>query len=149
VRKALAVLLVACSTLAFAQSTEVAKPDAATEERLKDLAAELRCLVCQNQTIADSNAPLAVDLRGQIRTQISQGRSDSEIRDYMVQRYGAFVLYRPPLNASTAILWVGPFVLLAFGAVVFVLLVRRKKAGPDEKKAPLRRDEIRELLEKD
>src|SRR5436305_13072664 len=108
-RPFLAALLLALATGAFGQADEVAKPDAAVEGRLKDLAEELRCLVCQNQTIADSNAPLALDLRNQIRTQIAQGRSDDEIRSYMVERYGDFVLYKPPFKATTAILWLAPF----------------------------------------
>lgn len=112
--------------LAFGQASEIAHPDAAVEERLKGLAEELRCLVCQNQTIADSNAPLALDLRNQIRGQIAEGRSDSQIREYMVDRYGDFVLYRPPFKASTAILWVGPFALLLFGAAIAFAITRRR-----------------------
>ena len=146
-----AALCLAVSLAASGQSAEIAKADPLTEARLKDLAAELRCLVCQNQTIADSSAPLAVDLRQQIRTQIAQGRSDEQIRGYMVERYGDFVLYRPPLRTTTVLLWVGPFVLLAAGAAIFVLLVRRRRT--DDAKAPpvgqARRDEIRALLEKE
>ena len=119
----------AWSAVAFGQASDVARPDAGVEERLKALAEDLRCLVCQNQTIADSNAPLALDLRNQIRSQIAQGRSDAQIRDYMVERYGDFVLYRPPLRASTALLWGGPFVLLAVGIVVFLRVTRRQGAG--------------------
>lgn len=99
------------------------------EARTAKLAVELRCLVCQNQTIADSDAPLAVDLRNQIRSQLAQGRSESEIRQYMVDRYGEFILYKPPFDAKTALLWIGPFVILA-GALVALLLTirsRRKK----------------------
>ena len=123
-----AALLLCFSTLAFAQAAEVANADPRVEERLRVLAEELRCLVCQNQTIADSNAPLALDLRNQIRSQIAQGRSDAQIRDYMVERYGDFVLYRPPLRPSTALLWGGPFVLLAVGIVVFLRVTRRQGA---------------------
>ena len=126
-RIACALLLLAFCACAYAQSSEVERPDAQTEQRLKALAEELRCLVCQNQTLADSNAPLALDLRNQIRGQIAQGRSDSEIRAYMVDRYGDFVLYRPPFKASTAMLWVGPFALLALGIGVAVVMVRRRK----------------------
>ncbi len=124
-----AALFFCFSTVAFGQAAEVANADPRVEERLRVLAEELRCLVCQNQTIADSNAPLALDLRNQIRSQIAQGRSDAQIRDYMVERYGDFVLYRPPLRASTALLWAGPFVLLAVGIVVFLRLMRRQGAG--------------------
>jgi cytochrome c-type biogenesis protein CcmH len=106
----------------------LAQDNAQLDERAKELAHELRCLVCQNQTIADSNAPLAQDLRGQIREQLAAGRSDEEVLDYMVARYGDFVLYRPPLKASTLALWVGPFVLLALGAFVFWRRVARR--GP-------------------
>ena len=131
-RTLLAALLLAASQAALPQASEIDRPDAATESRLKALAEELRCLVCQNQTIADSHAPLALDLRNQIRAQIGQGRSDAQIRDYMVERYGDFVLYRPPLRATTVLLWGGPFLLLLAGAGVFVLMVRRRRADPAE-----------------
>ena len=144
----LAALLLAIATTAAAQSSEVARPDAATESRLKELAQELRCLVCQNQTIADSNAPLAVDLRNQIRTQIGEGRSDDQIRGYMVERYGDFVLYKPPFKATTAILWAAPFVMIALGLLVFVGLVRRRRA-PKAEVAPERKAELAKLLEID
>jgi len=153
VLKAFLVVLAASSivTLATAQqSPEEAKANPAVESRLKGLAEELRCLVCQNQTIADSNAPLAQDLRGQIREQISQGRDDDQIRAYMVQRYGDFVLYRPPFKATTALLWLGPFLLIGLGGAIFVAIVRRRRA---ESKGPAisagRRSEIEALLEKD
>jgi len=121
-----AALALALATLAFGQAEELAHPDAKVEQRLKALAEELRCLVCQNQTIADSNAALALDLRNQIRAQIAEGRSDAQIRDYMVERYGDFVLYRPPLKASTLALWLGPAALLVVGAFVFWGVVRRR-----------------------
>jgi len=92
------------------------------DRRVMDLSAELRCLVCQNQSLADSNADLAVDLRRQIREQLGSGKSERDVLDFMVQRYGDFVLYRPPLKASTVLLWVGPFLLLGLG---MVLLIRR------------------------
>jgi len=125
-RFVLAIVAFGLASLAFGQAEEVAHPDAAVEARLKGLAEELRCLVCQNQTIADSNAPLALDLRNQIRAQIAEGRSDSQIREYMVDRYGDFVLYRPPFKASTAILWAGPFALLLFGAGIAIAIMRRR-----------------------
>ena len=136
------------STHALAQADEVAKPDPVVEARLKALGEELRCLVCQNQTIADSNAPLALDLRNQIRTQIAQGRSDTQIRDYMVERYGDFVLYRPPFKGTTALLWVGPFALVAFGAGIFLVLVRRRRATaqPAAEVTRDRRAELEKLL---
>ena len=106
----------------------MAQEDPALERRVANLAHELRCLVCQNQTLADSNAPLAVDLRNQIREQLKAGKSEREITDFMVQRYGDFVLYRPPFKASTLALWAGPFLLLALGAWLFFRRVRQKKA---------------------
>jgi cytochrome c-type biogenesis protein CcmH len=150
VRTWLAALLLGFAAWAAAQSSEIAHPDAATEARLKALAHELRCLVCQNQTIADSSAPLAVDLRQQIRTQIAQGRSDSQIRDYMVERYGDFVLYNPPFKATTAVLWGAPLLLIVVGALVFARVVRRRRvASPAPGVAPQRRREIEDLLGKD
>jgi cytochrome c-type biogenesis protein CcmH len=147
-RRAIAAAVLSCaSTLAFAQAEEVAKPDAAVERRLKDLGEELRCLVCQNQTIADSNAPLALDLRNQIRTQIGQGRSDDQIRAYMVERYGDFVLYKPPFKATTLVLWVGPLLLLALGGAIFwTVVARRKSDTPVPEPQPARRAEIEALL---
>ena len=102
--------------------------DAATEARLKVLAQELRCLVCQNQTIADSNADLAVDLRRVVRAQILEGKSDHDIKAYLVARYGDFVLYNPPVQRNTTLLWFGPFLLLVSGAGVW-WIVGRRRAG--------------------
>lgn len=93
------------------------------------LADELRCLVCQNQTIADSHAGLAVDLKNDIREQLRAGRTDDQVLAYMVERYGDFVLYRPPVKATTVPLWYGPYALLAVGGVVAVAAVRRRRAG--------------------
>ena len=107
-----------------------AKPlaeDPVVEARLKHLAVELRCLVCQNQTLADSNAPLAEDLRREVREMIAKGMSDREIIDFLVQRYGDFVLYRPPWKASTTLLWLGPFLLLIAGATGLVFALRRRQ----------------------
>jgi cytochrome c-type biogenesis protein CcmH len=140
-------ILLCAAALAWGQSAEVAKPDPAVEGRLKALAEELRCLVCQNQTIADSNAPLAVDLRNQIRGQIAQGRSDDQIRGYMVERYGDFVLYKPPFQATTLVLWLGPPALIAAGIVAFFLVVRRRRAAPAAAEvSPKRRKELENLL---
>ena len=100
--------------------------DPATEARLKELSAELRCLVCQNQTIADSNADLAVDLRRIVRSQILEGKSDAEIKTYLVARYGDFVLYKPPMQGNTTLLWFGPFALLFGGAGVWWMLSRNR-----------------------
>lgn len=103
--------------------------DPATEARLKELSLELRCLVCQNQTIADSNADLAVDLRRIVRSQILEGKSDREIKAYLVARYGDFVLYKPPVQGNTTLLWFGPFALLLGGAGVWWMLSRRRGAA--------------------
>ena len=97
------------------------------DKRTAALADELRCLVCQNQTLAESNAPLAVDLRKEMREQLAQGASEREVREFMVARYGDFVLYKPPFKASTAALWLGPFALLLGGAVLLVRRVRRRR----------------------
>jgi cytochrome c-type biogenesis protein CcmH len=147
-KRFLAPLLLAASFLASGQALDVAHPDAKVEARLKSIAEELRCLVCQNQTIADSNAPLALDLRQQVRGMIVAGKSDDEIRAYMVTRYGDFVLYKPPFNAVTAFLWVGPGVLIVAGFAALFLMIRRRRdaaaatAPPDDR----RRREIEALL---
>jgi cytochrome c-type biogenesis protein CcmH len=121
--------LFAFSLPAWAGEAVPTDQDPVQAKRAVRLAGELRCLVCQNQTIADSNAPLAVDLRTQIREQISEGRSDGEIVQYMVQRYGDFVLYKPPFKATTALLWIGPALLLVLGAAILArnLAVRRQR----------------------
>ncbi len=101
------------------------------ESRMMALSAELRCLVCQNQTIADSHAGLAEDLRKQIREMLAKGMNESQILDYMTERYGDFVLYRPPFKASTVLLWVGPALLMAgaLGALLVVLRRRQRMAA--------------------
>ena len=117
---------------AWAKEAPSAAQDPAIEARVMALAAELRCLVCQNQTIADSHSGLADDLRRQIREMLAKGQTEDQIRDYMTQRYGDFVLYKPPFKASTALLWVGPALLMA-GALgtLFVVLRRRQRLGAD------------------
>src|SRR5450755_3233288 len=114
---------------ALAVSAKEAAPEAADpalEARMVRITSELRCLVCQNQTIADSNAALAVDLRREARELLRQGKSDAEVVDYMTARYGDFVLYRPPLRATTILLWFGPAAMLLTGATVLVLVLRRR-----------------------
>ncbi len=113
--------------LALVAGLAAAQADPALEKCVTGLAHELRCLVCQNQTIADSNAPLAVDLRNQIREQLQQGASEQDVIDFMVARYGDFVLYRPPLKFTTIALWAGPFLLLALGIVVLVRRLRQRR----------------------
>ena len=125
-RYLLAALALAFAAAAFGQAEEVAHPDPRVEQRLKSLGEQLRCLVCQNQTIAESNAGLALDLRNQIREQVAAGKSDDEIRAYMVARYGDFVLYNPPLKATTLLLWIGPFALLGVGIAVLAWVVLRR-----------------------
>ncbi len=120
--------IVICLILSTSVWAEETKLDAAGEERVKGLAHELRCLVCQNQTIADSNADLAIDLRTQIREQIQAGKTDAQIKDYMVARFGDFVLYRPPVQSNTILLWVAPFLLLIGGiGFLFWQLSKRRK----------------------
>jgi cytochrome c-type biogenesis protein CcmH len=111
---------------AAAKDAPPAAADPALEARLWAIAIELRCLVCQNQTIADSNADLAVDLRNQVREMLRQGKSEREIIDYMTARYGDFVLYRPPVKGATMLLWFGPVVFMVGGLGVLWLVLRRR-----------------------
>jgi cytochrome c-type biogenesis protein CcmH len=124
--------LTLCSLGLQAKEAVPVSANAAQEAQMMGLAAELRCLVCQNQTIADSHADLAVDLRQQIREMLGKGMNDDQIRAYMTDRYGDFVLYKPPFKASTAALWAGPPVLLV-GALagLYVMLRKRQRAAPD------------------
>ena len=101
--------------------------DPALEARMMVIAEELRCLVCQNETIAASHADLAVDLKNQIRIKLTQGQSQRQILDFMVERYGDFVLYRPPLKTTTVLLWLGPFVLLGIAALMMVVNIRQRR----------------------
>ncbi|MEP6658058.1 MAG: cytochrome c-type biogenesis protein [Betaproteobacteria bacterium] len=111
------------------------------------LSEQLRCLVCQNQTIAESNAELALDLRQKIREQIAAGRTDDEIIAYMVERYGDFVLYRPPLKATTLVLWAGPGLLFVGGLVVLVRVLRsRRGLQPEAPLSPEDRERAARLL---
>jgi cytochrome c-type biogenesis protein CcmH len=133
-RAALLIVLLLVSGLSFSEAPE-------TENRIRNLEEKLRCLVCQNQTLADSNAELASDLRKQVRDQVAAGKSDAQIVDYLVQRYGDFVLYDPPFKTTTLLLWLGPFVLLAAAALVLVTTLRRRRRaaeepalGPDDKR---------------
>ena len=105
----------------------------ALEARVMAISEELRCLVCQNETIAASHADLAVDLRKQIRIKLTQGQSQQQILDFMVERYGDFVLYRPPLKATTVLLWAGPFALLAVAVLVLMLNIRRRRLAEQPK----------------
>jgi cytochrome c-type biogenesis protein CcmH len=102
--------------------------DPKVEQRLISISEELRCLVCQNESLAGSRADLAMDLRRELRTLIKQGKTDSEIREFMVSRYGDFVLYRPPMKPSTWLLWAGPFGLMVVGLVALFVYLRRRNA---------------------
>jgi cytochrome c-type biogenesis protein CcmH len=146
-----ALALAALAGLALAQAP-APKPvpapleDPALDKRVAGLAHELRCLVCQNQSLAESNAPLAVDLRNQIREQLAGGASEKDVRDFMVARYGDFVLYNPPLKASTIALWVGPFVLLAAGLALLWRRIARRRA-PEPRLTEAERRRAAQLLE--
>ena len=121
----LLMMMIGLPVLASAQETDL-------DKRVNELAVELRCLVCQNQTLADSNAPLAVDLRNQIREQLKAGKSEQDVVEFMVARYGNFVLYRPPLKPTTVALWAGPFAILVFGAWLLIRRIRRRPAAEPE-----------------
>ena len=127
-----ALLLTLAVGTTLAKDAAPAVEDPVLEKRMQAIALELRCLVCQNQTIADSNADLAVDLRRQVRDMLREGKSEREIIDYMTARYGDFVLYRPPVKTSTALLWFGPAALLVGGvAVLWLVLRRRSRLAPE------------------
>jgi cytochrome c-type biogenesis protein CcmH len=119
--------------VALANEAPPLAADPVLEKRVMRLATELRCLVCQNQSLADSNADLAIDLKNQVREMVAAGRSDDEIRDYMVARYGDFVLYKPPFRAATLMLWVGPFLILAAAAGGLGFYLRRRYGRVVEK----------------
>ena len=119
------VLLLAAGAAALAQEPLVFD-DAAQEERYNALTLELRCTVCQNQSLADSDAPLAQDLRAEIYEMMMAGRSDDEIKTFMIERYGDFVLYRPPMQGNTLALWLLPILLLLVGAVIVFFTVRNR-----------------------
>ena len=119
------------------------------QEKVKSISAELRCLVCQNQTIADSNASLAVDLRNQVSRMLRQGKSEQEIKQYMVERYGDFVLYYPPVKERTWVLWFGPFLLLVLAIAFLVSNQLKRRAEPDSAFNPPNREDLRALLRGD
>ena len=126
-------LLLTLSVSASAKEAQPSAADPVLEERVMNLSKELRCLVCQNETLADSRADLAVDLRGQIREQMQAGKSDKEIVTYLTQRYGKFILYNPPIDPTTYLLWFGPFALLLAGlAILFRYLKRRRELIVDQ-----------------
>ena len=126
--------LLAALALACGVSAKEAVPlgeDPKVEARLTSIAEELRCLVCQNESLIASRADLAMDLKRQVREQIKAGKSDAEIREYMVQRYGDFVLYRPPVKSTTLALWLGPFALMIAGFCVVWIFIRRRRSAEE------------------
>jgi cytochrome c-type biogenesis protein CcmH len=128
----LVVLLAWCLvSTAWAFDSDIAFDDPAQQARYERLNRELRCLQCQNQTIADSTAPLAADLRREVREMIKAGRTDAEIRQFMLERYGDFVLYRPRMSAATFLLWAAPALLLVIGALAAVRFIRGRTAEVD------------------
>jgi cytochrome c-type biogenesis protein CcmH len=126
-RALLVLMLAGCFGAAVAREAQPLAEDPVLEAKVMAIAGELRCLVCQNETIAASHADLAVDLRKQIRQKLQQGQTQAQIVDFMVQRYGDFVLYRPPVKSSTWLLWGGPFLLLAVALTALVLTIRRRR----------------------
>jgi cytochrome c-type biogenesis protein CcmH len=137
-------------SFALGVSAQEAKPlaeDPELEKRLMKLAKELRCLVCQNETLADSQADLAQDLRAQIREQMKAGKSDKEIVHYLTDRYGQFVLYRPPVTPTTYLLWFGPFIFLLAGlAVLYRYVKQRRELIPDSPLSDEQRRRVEEIL---
>lgn len=120
------VLLLAFAMHSYAAAEQYPFTNEQQRNNFSELMHELRCLVCQNQDLADSNASLAIDLRGKIYQMLLQGKSKQEVLDYMTARYGDFVLYKPPFKASTYVLWIGPFLLLIVALVLVVIIVKRR-----------------------
>ena len=150
--RALLFALAAVLMILGAHATEAppAADDPVIEARLHRLSTELRCLVCQNETLAESRADLANDLRREIRDMMKAGKSDREITEFLVVRYGDFVLYRPPVKSTTALLWGGPFALLVIGvATWFVLLKRRQRRVQDAPLTAEERHRVEALLDAD
>jgi len=135
------------SAAAWAREAPPAAADPAIEARMMALASQLRCLVCQNESLAASNADLAADLREEIREMMRQGKSDRQVIAYLVARYGDFVLYRPPLMLSTVLLWFGPLLLLLAGAFALFRRIRRRNAAPGPDLSAADRARAAQLLE--
>ena len=146
--------LVAVLCLAFVSAAGAMTPQEATlsteqEARYRTLIHEMRCLVCQNQTIADSNADLAADLRREVHERIAAGRTDAEIREYVTDRYGDFVLYKPPMSKRTVVLWIGPFVLVLGGVLLVLRILRRRPKLAASAVAPADEARLRKLLDEE
>jgi cytochrome c-type biogenesis protein CcmH len=141
----IAALLLLQSLNSYAQEAQPLETNAAVEVQVQRLSEELRCLVCQNQTLADSHAGLAEDLKQEIRVMATKGMTDQAIIDYLVARYGDFVRYKPPLNPLTALLWIGPFGLLLAGGIGLLVMLRgRQKMAVN---VPLSTEEARKVSE--
>jgi len=147
IRAAFVAAFVALSLPALAAEAQPTVADPALEARVLRLSEVLRCLVCQNQSIAESNAELAQDLRGQVREQLAAGKSEKEVLDYMVARYGDFVLYQPPVKASTLVLWAGPGLLLAGGLCWLGWRIRSRRREPTRELSAEEHARARALLE--
>ena len=124
-------ILLCCAQTAFAIDSEAPFPDPGMQARYETLIHGFRCLVCQDETVADSDADLAADFRRQIHAMVAAGKTDAEIESYMVERYGNYVLYKPPVQASTWLLWIGPFILLGIALLAVTLVVRRRARQGD------------------
>jgi cytochrome c-type biogenesis protein CcmH len=144
----ISILLVPGYALAVIETYEFS--DALLEQRYQELSAELRCPKCQNQNIADSNAPIAQDLRRMLHQQLEQGASDEEILDYMVARYGEFVRYRPRFGGVTTILWIAPMLLLLLGIVVVLMTLRgrRQEGAGDAGLSTAEQQKLQALIDK-
>jgi len=131
-KKLIILLLCLLPTFSYAGEAKDLAADPVLEKRMIGLAENLRCLVCQNESLASSHAELAEDLRREVREQMAQGKNDQEIIDYLVARYGDFVLYKPPVKSYTVLLWFGPFALLLIGAGVLVYQLRKRRRTVQE-----------------
>ena len=131
IRALLACIALAIAANAHAIDTERALEDPALQARYEQINRELRCLVCQNETIADSNATLAQDLRKQVREMIAAGKTDAEIKDFMLARYGDFVLYKPRMTGKNLLLWAAPALFLLLGIIAALIFIRRRAAEAD------------------
>jgi cytochrome c-type biogenesis protein CcmH len=141
-----ALLALAFAGPALAAEAATAAEDPALEARVNALSNQLRCLVCQNQTIAESNAGLAVDLKNQVRERLQKGESESQIIDFMVARYGDFVLYKPPVKMTTLLLWIGPLLLVLAGLAVLYRRLRNVSRQPQTELSPAERQRAARLL---
>lgn len=145
-------MLLLISSVAFAAIDTYEFKDEASRERFQQLVAELRCPKCQNQNLADSNSPIASDLRREVYKMVETGESDEQIVDFMVARYGEFVLYRPRVTSNTWVLWYGPFALIALGAGVVWLLTRKRKSvqqKDDKSLSDIEKNKLNSLLNKE